>query len=132
MSQSLWYLSGVVFRCQATLWSQTAEHDNLPAISAKFFLGFIPHGPMDKASAYGAEDSEVQPLVWKSIVLHVCTFTVQRWKESHRKEMCAQKWGDLVHAMHVLCAPAATAVDTAQPKAVRTDIACPLRYLDSI
>ena len=25
------------------------------------FLGFIPHGPMDKASAYGAEDSRFDP-----------------------------------------------------------------------
>jgi len=27
----------------------------------KIFLGFIPHGPTDKASAYGAEDSRFDP-----------------------------------------------------------------------
>ena len=27
----------------------------------EIFLGFIPHGPMDKASAYGAEDSRFDP-----------------------------------------------------------------------
>ncbi len=33
------------------------------------FLGFIPHGPMDKASAYGAEDSRFDP--WCGS-LHLC------------------------------------------------------------
>jgi len=35
----------------------------------KIFLGFIPHGPMDKASAYGAEDSRFDP--WCGS-LHFC------------------------------------------------------------
>ena len=32
-------------------------------------LGFIPHGPMDKASAYGAEDSRFDPWCGSPLLL---------------------------------------------------------------
>jgi len=51
--------------------------------STKIFLGFIPHGPMDKASAYGAEDSRFDPWCGSPIfcenylVLYGCIYATQ-------------------------------------------------------
>ena len=59
----LLFISRINLHCfiSCAYWFVHHHPPNLPELEGSRAMGFIPHGPMDKASAYGAEDSRFDP-----------------------------------------------------------------------